>query len=141
MKTQVFCFGHELSFQTRKYLERVYGAKNVTIYKALFHANQMGDIATEAQSVIDRVVAQGADTSGNCRTLCVWPGVTAGGVAIALIWLGKVGSAPHTLNLMRVGDVYVPSPELPIIDNHSLKNHVGRQSRVFNFDGVETLAA
>lgn len=127
-RCQVFCFGHSLSASTQLWLNQNYPG-GVRVFRAHYHADKMSDAVRAADGVLSNLARQGADLDNHVRTIIVSPGMSAGALLLAAGWMGMTGDLPKVLNLMRVGDEYVPSPELPLLDLMSFKNNVGRKKR------------
>jgi hypothetical protein len=137
MRCQVFAFGHSLSPATKAWLSQNY-VSGYRVHKVFFHAEKLSDTPAAAEQVFHKLRAQGADFSGQTQTLFVLPGLGAGVAVLVAGWVGITGDFPQVLNLMKFGDGYAPSPELPVIDLGSFKNQVGRKMRARFFEGVET---
>lgn len=136
-RVQVFTFGHSLSAQTKAWLDTEFGRGTWRIHKAFFHAEKLCDVPSATERVFHRLRSQGADFSGQTRTLFVLPGLGAGVAMLLAGWHGITGELPDVLHLMKVGDHYAPSPEAPVLKLMAFKNEVGRKMRANFFDGVE----
>lgn len=127
-RVQVIITGHPLSAESKKFLREKYGS-NVQYFTQVWHTPHFSDAFPATEEFFDKLKAQGANLKGNVPTIFTLPGSSVGTASVMAAWAGLAGELPKFLNVIRVNDVWVPSPEMPILDMSSFKNDVYRKRR------------
>ena len=127
-RVQVIVTGHPLSPESKRFLREKYGS-NIHYFTQVWHTPHFSDAFPATEQFFDRLKDQGANLRGNVTTIFTVPGTSVGAVCIATAWAGLTGELPKFINVIRVGDVWIPSPEMPILDLSSFKNDVYRKRR------------
>lgn len=126
---QVITMSHRLSLQTHDYL-RTLGS--VKVFHAPLHVTRFNKVVEEVTEHLIKLKEHPLHPLqvGGIRTIFVLGGSSLTAVTMMAVWEGMTGDPPEILNMIKRGEqLYIPSPELPLVSLGSIRNNLRMYKR------------